>query len=163
MMLTVKPYWWRRNIEGASPQLGLLVTVLCRRLLLVQTLKCSVVPLVPAPTAFDRQPNLPESFESKVTCQYGTSQERGVGHIKYQPGFFHGQPSRNGFGFSLWGERHVMPPREEVELVPRGLSMAEQHELAEGGIRGHENIVGCASSAASGPLLGAHIRQKDRC
>ncbi len=39
------------------------------------------------------------------------------------------EPGGSGLGFTLGGEVDVLPPGEEVEIVPRRASVAQQNEI----------------------------------
>ena len=55
----------------------------------------------------------------------GAGEDRGVGHVKPEALFFHGEAGVVGLGFSLGGEGDVMPAGEEVEFIPRALAVAQ--------------------------------------
>ena len=73
---------WRRDRVAAPPLEELLVTVLLRRLLLVEALERAVVPLVETPRALDGQPELVDLLEDDLERQDRALEKRRVAAIE---------------------------------------------------------------------------------
>jgi len=118
----------RRRVVAAPPGMHLFGAVALRGLLLVEALQRSVVTFVEPPTALDRQPRLIHGVERQVLGDHGSRLQRRVRRVEPEPGRGHGDPGRGCLGTALVGERHVVPPREQVGEVPLGLAVTEDDE-----------------------------------
>src|SRR4051812_17939535 len=137
MLRTVDVDRWRWDVEAASPQLRLFRAMSIRRLLLVEALQRAVVAFVEPPVTLHRQPDLTHHLECEIARHHGAVEHRGVGDVEPQPGVGHRLAGRGAFGPALVVEWHVVPSREQVELVPRAFAVTEDDESA-----GHRLMVG---------------------
>ena len=60
-----------------------------------------------------------------------------MGHVESESAGFHHSAGLFSLGFPLWGKGHVVPAGEEVQFIPRTLTVAEEDEISE-----HIAIVG---------------------
>jgi hypothetical protein len=110
--------------------------VLGDRLLLVEALERAVVPLVQPPVTPDRQPRPVGGVEGELGGADRPGQQRRVDHPEVDPRLLGQEPAGGGgLPLALLGEGDVGPPGEEVQLVPGGLSMAEEDQVGHGGER----------------------------
>ena len=101
-------------------------TVTVGGFLLVQTLQGAVMPFVQFPVALHRQPDLAEVREGQMTCHDSAGEKRGVGDVEPQPGVGQRDAGCGSLGFALCRQGNVVPPGEEVQLIPGGLTVAEK-------------------------------------
>ena len=76
-----------------------------------------------------------------------------MGCVKHQPRLSHRDSGGRRFGFSLGGQRDVMPSGKEIALVPGTLTVAQYDEISK-----HNAIVGphCRLSLnLSGSVVGS--------
>lgn len=71
-----------RNIEGASPDFHLGLSVLGSRLCLVQARQTSVVTLIQPPGPMHGHPHLVDAVQDMPQCPDGPLQDRGVADVK---------------------------------------------------------------------------------
>jgi hypothetical protein len=99
--------------------------MLVGRLLLVETLQCTVVTLVEPPVFDDRNPELTHLGESKVERIDCTFQQGGMGDFETKPLFLHDSAGTLSLLDALCGQRDVGPTCENVLEIPSRLTVAE--------------------------------------
>jgi hypothetical protein len=103
----------------------LVETVLVSGLLLVQTLKRSIVPFIEAPVPSHRDPSHAHLSEGEIRSVDRSLQEAGVEHIEGNILVGHYNAGITSLRFSLLGQRNVCPTREDVLKIPDAFAVAE--------------------------------------
>jgi hypothetical protein len=62
-----------------------------------------------------------------------------VGNVENEPRFFHGGACGGGFANPLVGQFHVVPTREQIELIPRTLAVTKKDKGASHGLDGRRS------------------------
>jgi hypothetical protein len=126
----------RRHVVRAAPELDLFHAELVGGLLLVLAGEVPVVALVEPPAALDRQPRATRDVQGDLGGADGPREHRRVQHAQVETVLAGEQlTGAAGLVLSLAGQVHVLPAREQVELVPFGLAMAKKYQI------GHPNSV----------------------
>ncbi len=118
----------RRGAVAAPPLADGVGTKLPRELLLVQTRRGAVVPLVELPRARHRYPKSPQLLEHEVQRLDRALQHAGEGDVEGQPVGAEEAPRGNGVALAGGGERNVHPTCEAILCVPDTLAMAHNDE-----------------------------------
>ena len=143
--------WWWWNIETAPPNHGLFCTMSKRGFLFVQTLQCAIVAFVQSPRTFNRDIE-PHCSKCQLIGLHCPAQQAGVGNVEGQPGFLHGHPCGACLANSLFGQFHVVPASEQIELIPRALAVAKKDKGAGHGLDGRRRRVFGGVSAKLGDV-----------
>ena len=64
-----------------------------------------------------------------------------MGNVEGQPSLLHGRPGGACFTHSLFGQFHVVPASEQIELIPRALAVAKKDKGAGHGLDGRRRRV----------------------
>ena len=119
----------RADVEGATPDENLLVTVLGGGIGLVQALQGAVVALVELPALDDGQPLAVHLLEHEVKSVDGALQAGGVADVEVEAGLLEGTAAGGSLLLASLGQLDVGPAGEQVELVPLGLAVTDKDEL----------------------------------
>ena len=111
-----------------------------RGFLFVQTLQCAIVTLVQTPGSFNRNVEA-HCRKSQLIGVHCSAQQAGVGDVEGQPCCFHGHPGGFCLTHTLFGQLHVMPTCEQIELIPCALAMAKKNKGAGHGLDGRRSGV----------------------
>ncbi|MEY3616503.1 MAG: hypothetical protein RLZZ518_1506, partial [Actinomycetota bacterium] len=101
----------------------------------VESLERSIVSLVESPIFVRDWHGLTQCDECAATCFSCPCQQRCVDHVAAKARCTQGVTGRIGFSFALATERHIMPTREQIALIPCALSVAQDHQCSRGGLR----------------------------
>src|SRR5690242_16828092 len=126
MTLVVSRKGRRWRVVRTAPQLDLVGAVLLGRLGLVASLKVAVMALVEAPMPASRDPEAVDDLEGEVRRPDRPLLERGVHDVRREAGVEQEPPCRTRFLLALGREVDVVPPCEQVELVPLALPVADE-------------------------------------
>src|SRR5689334_8219175 len=128
MALVVPRQRRRWGRVAATPGLDLRLTPALDRLPLVLALQVAVVAFVEPPVATHRHPRPPDLFEGELQRADGPFLQRRVGYLDVDA-FLGQQPAGIArLGLAELGEVDVVPPGEQVGLVPLAFAVAEQDE-----------------------------------
>mmetsp|Transcript_22109 Transcript_22109/g.46541 ORF Transcript_22109/g.46541 Transcript_22109/m.46541 type:complete len:229 (-) Transcript_22109:62-748(-) len=126
-----------RNIVGATPDEDLILPMLIHGLLLVQSLKSSVVAFVELPRLGGGDPHEVGFLEDVPEGADGAFLEGREGDVGDDSGFFDEFSGFDDFFVSFGREGDVYPTREFVFEVPGGFSVTDEDEGAfVGGLKG---------------------------
>jgi hypothetical protein len=101
----------------------LILSVLVNSLLLVKSLKISIMSLIQFPSLGDRNPSTIRLIHNSEKSLDGTSQKRGISDISFNSFSLDELSCLGNFLNSLGGERTVIPSSEFVLEVPSGFSL----------------------------------------
>ena len=118
-----------RHVEGATPDLDLLVTVLGSGLGLVHALQGAIVTLIELPALDDGQPLAVHREQNVVQRVDGALEVRGVADVEVVAGLLEGLAAVEGFLHASLREVHVGPASKEVCLVPLALAVTDDNEV----------------------------------
>ena len=126
-ILVVRIDLWRRGGIGAAPQHELLVAVFLADSLLVLALQRTVVTLVQAPAALNRNPQAIGFVKRVIRGVDGATQQGGEHDVRKDVLLLEQLATALGFLDALLGQRDIHPAGELIGLVPCALTMSEQY------------------------------------
>ncbi len=116
------------NVVGSTPDQDLVLSVLVDGLLLVQSLKSSVVTFVDLPGLGDGNPHAVGLFQNVPQGADGTLLEGGEGNVGLDSGLSNELSSLGGLDVSGLAQWTIVPTGELVGKVPGGLSVSDQNQ-----------------------------------
>ena len=119
----------RLDVEGTTPDEDLLLAVLLGGLGLVEALERAVVTLVEAPGLVDGQPRTVHLVKDDVQRVDGALEQRGVADVKVEALLLQCLAAGSRLRAAGVGKVDIGPTGEEVELVPLGLAVTNDHEV----------------------------------
>merc|ERR1719495_1819241 len=121
----------RGDVEGATPDLDLLLTMLFRCLSLVESCQAAVVAFIQAPGTDNGHPHLVCSLHDGPQGLDGTLQHGGVAHIKLHASLLDSQGTTFSLLPTLLTKVGIKPATEAVLLVPGTLAMADDNQTMD--------------------------------
>lgn len=118
----------RGDIVAAAPDVHLVLAPLLARVVLVEARELAVVALVESLVLVDRNVLLTNLLELDAQRSLRALQSRGEGHVKLDARRSNTLSTRKRLLATKLRQRRILPAREEVELVPLGLTVARKDE-----------------------------------
>ena len=134
------------HVEGATPNLDLLVTVLGGGLGLVHALEGAVVTLVELPALDDGQPLAVHGEQHVVQRVDGALEVAGVADVEVVAGLLEGLAAVESLLDASLGEVDIGPTGEQVGLVPLALAVTDDNEVHQV-VFGHRWVLSVVPSA----------------
>jgi hypothetical protein len=116
------------DIVAATPDQDLVLSVLVDGLLLVETLKATVVTFVDLPRLGDRNPHAVRLFEDVPKGSDGTLLQRRKGNVGLDAGLLDELSTVGGLDVTGLAQWAIVPPGELVGEVPRRFSVTDEDE-----------------------------------
>ncbi len=123
------------DVERTAPLHELRLAVLLEGVRLVEALQRTVVPLVEAPAALDRQPRAVGDVERDVRGLDGAGQHAREQDVRLQPRLLDQLAGARRLLLARLAEADIHPSGEEVLLVPVGLTVAQEDEGVGHGVQ----------------------------
>ena len=118
----------RGDVVRPSPDKDLILSVVVDCLLLVKSLKSTVMTLVQLPCLLDRDPHKLRLFKNVPEGANSSLQKRGKCNVGLNPLCLDELTSLDDFFVSLGGERTVIPSSELVFKIPSGFSVSHKDQ-----------------------------------
>ena len=123
----------RWDVEAATPDLDLVVTILCSGVRLVETLKAAVMPLVEAPGVHDGHREVLAVSAHRPGGLYSSTQYRREDDVELETLLFQALPSLDGLLLAILAQIHVRPASEDVRHIPHALTVTDEDHLVHHG------------------------------
>mmetsp|Transcript_23149 Transcript_23149/g.60829 ORF Transcript_23149/g.60829 Transcript_23149/m.60829 type:complete len:205 (-) Transcript_23149:21-635(-) len=123
----------RWDVEAATPDLDLVVTVLRGGVRLVETLKAAVVPLVQAPGVHDGHREVLAVSAHRPGGLDSSPQHRREDDVELETLLFQALSSLDGLLLAVLAQIHVRPTGENVRHVPHALTVTDEDHLVHHG------------------------------
>jgi len=120
---TALVYGGRGDVIGSAPDEDLVLSIFVHSLLLIKTLKTSIMPLIQLPSLVDRDPESLSLVHDIEESLDSTPQERGVGNLGLDSFGLDELSSLGNLLLSLGGKRTIVPSGELVLKIPGGLTV----------------------------------------